>query len=117
MTWSVHVARPDVSAVSATHKDHNAIVSYVILVRHCKDLEQQREELAFRMAWSSQARFLVVVTEKVEDSPSLMALSNVQDLWKRDRVLQVMVLVQYQLYTWFPYQHCSTSKEIVRVDE
>jgi len=116
-TWSVHVARPDVSAVSTTHNDHNAIGSYVILVRDAEDLQQQREELEFRMAWSNQARFLVVVTERVEDSPSLMALSIVQDLWNRGRVLQVVVLVQYQLYTWFPYEHCSTSKEIVRVDE
>jgi hypothetical protein len=52
---SVQVARPDVTAVSKNHKDHNEIGSYVILMRDCKDLEQQREELAFRMAWSSQA--------------------------------------------------------------
>jgi hypothetical protein len=36
---------------------------------------------------------------RVEDSPSLMALSIVQDMWDRGRVLQVVVLVQYQLYT------------------
>ncbi|GFG34567.1 hypothetical protein Cfor_06749 [Coptotermes formosanus] len=115
-TWTLRVERPDIEQVDTTYGGHYKIGSYVILVGGTEDLEQQRDELMSKTAWSSQARFLVVVKGKV-DSPESLALSIVQELWYSSRVLQVVVIVKYQLYTWFPYQHCSTSNEIVQVDE
>lgn len=114
--WSVRVVRPDMAPVETTHEDYNTIGSYVLFVRDPEELEKHKEELTYRMAWSSRARFLVVVTERV-DSPALLALDIVQEMWKSARVLQVVVMVQNQLYTWFPYQQCSTRKEIVRLGE
>jgi hypothetical protein len=114
--WTVRVVRPDITPVETNQEDYSTIGSYVILVRDPEVLEQHREELTYRMAWKSQARFLVVVTGTV-DKPALLALNIVQEMWDSARVLQVVVLAQNQLYTWFPYQQCSSSKEIVRLDE
>ena len=114
--WTLQVERPDTGQVDTTHEGNYKVGSYVILVTGIEDLEQQRDELVSKTAWSSQARFLVVVKGKV-GSPEALALSIVQELWNSARVLQVVVLVEYQLYTWFPYQHCSMSKEIVQLDE
>lgn len=114
--WTLQIERPDIEQVDTTHESNYRVGSYVILVRNNKDLEYQRDELMSKAAWSSQARFLVVAKGKV-DSPELLALSIVQELWNSARVLQIVVLVEYKLYTWFPYEHCSTSKEIVQVDE
>lgn len=114
--WTVRVVRPDIAPEETTHEDQNTIGSYVILARDLEALEEQRQELADRMAWRNQARFLVVVTGRVDD-PAMLALNIVQEMWNSARILQVVVLVQNQLYTWFPYQQSSTSKEIVRLDE
>jgi hypothetical protein len=114
--WTVQVARTDITTVDQTNEGHYKVGSYVMLVRNSMDLEEQRDELMSRIAWSSEAQFMVVVTARVTNSASL-ALSIVQELWNSARVLQVVVLVEHQLYTWFPYQHCSTSNEIIQVDE
>jgi hypothetical protein len=114
--WAVQVARTDITPVGTTNEDHYKIGGYIILVRDCTDLEEQREELMSRIAWSNEARFLVIVAKRVAD-PASLALSIVQELWKIARVLQVVVMVETQLYTWFPYEQCSTSKRIVQVDD
>lgn len=114
--WTLQVARTDITSVDTTNEGHYKVGSYIMLVRDSDNLKEQRDELISRIAWSSEARFLVVVTARVANSASL-ALNIVQELWNSARVLQVVVLVEYQLYTWFPYQHCSTSKKIIQMDE
>jgi hypothetical protein len=114
--WTLQVARTDITSVDTTNEGHYKVGSYIMLVRDSTDLAEQRDELMSRIAWNSEARFVVVVTARVANSASL-ALSIVQELWTSARVLQVVVLVENRLYTWFPYQHCSTSKEVIQVDE
>jgi hypothetical protein len=114
--WTLQVARTDMTPEDKTNEGHYKIGSYIMLVRDSADLEQQRDELMSRIAWSSEARFLVVVTTSVANYASL-ALSILQELWSSARVLQVVVLLGYQLYTWFPFQNCSTAKDIIQVDK
>jgi hypothetical protein len=114
--WTLQVARTDMTSEDTDNEGHYKIGSYIMLVRDSADLEQQRDELMSRIAWSSEARFLVVVTTRIDNYASL-ALSIVQELWRSARVLQVVVLAGHQLYTWFPFQQCSTAKEIIQVDE
>jgi hypothetical protein len=89
------------------YQQQGKVGSYVIFTTDSDDVMTQMDSLVNSTSWNNRAHFLVVVTAHM-DSPDLLALSIVQQLWDSTSVLNALVLVEnetvFQLYTWFPYQ-------------
>jgi len=103
-------------------------------------LENELEILKYSTSWNPRGRFLVVVTDSRHEPAHLLAAHICTVLWKRARIVNVVILIKKQfpyrplhamnstkktaadrlnLYTWFPFKlrKCGEVQVVIRLDE
>jgi len=113
--WNLHVFRPGAVKLEAMYQQEAKVGSCVVFTRDSDDVMKQMASLMNSTSWNNRVQFLLVATVPVAN-PELFALSVLQQLWDSARILDAVVLVEYntmfQLYTWFPYQSHTQCREV-----
>jgi hypothetical protein len=141
--WSIEIFQPSNDETADRTVLHHSYILFVWLeegLSRRETLESQVENLKYSKSWNPRGKFLVVVTDRSNDPPHLLAATLCSTLWQMAYIVNVVVLIPHQsaypllnatssthntisdtlnLYTWFPYKlgRCGEIREVILQDK
>ncbi|PSN45806.1 Ionotropic receptor 673 [Blattella germanica] len=125
--WPIFVHYPgsDLTEIKFQYKEDN----YLIFSGHdLYELDTRFSEIILSKSWNSRANFLIVLFEKINESPENIVRTISEFCWKVYRIYNILIMIPHSIFTsgenkfvidgltWYPYsghKKCEMDLDIV----